>query len=321
VTPEGGMPTISAAPEYRRNLGFWRRSEQTIMQESTIAIAGAGGDGHDLALAIAMMAGPTEIRIADPETFVPENSNRVAWAHTDTYGRLKVDVLRESIQKIRPNTRVISYPEGVTNDNVDDFVRGADLILDESELHYLHVGTALARAARRHGVPNLLVMNIGFGAVATSFDPHSRYTFERMMGLPADITLEQAATRAADLARCVPYIPSYGDLTTFQATIAGAPLPSVVQGVKAAVSLGATEAFLHLTRRDLNRRRAPVSAPSWAYTDPMVLRSGRIRAARWHHWTGLGVLAGRSILGRNPRASYGDELAPATAGESGASTG
>lgn len=297
-------------PEYWRNLGFWRRSEQQLMRESTIVVAGAGGDGYDLTLAIAMMAGPKEIRIADPETFVAENSNRVAWAHSDTYGRLKVDALQESIAKIRPDTRVVTFPEGVTVDNADQFVAGADLVLDESELRYLHVGTALARSARRHGVPNLLVMNIGFGAIATSFAPNSRYTFERMMGLPADVSLDEAATREADLARCVPYVPPYGDLDTFRATVAGAPLPSVVQGVKAAVSLGATEALLHLTRRDGNRRRTPVFAPYWAYTDPMTLRSGRIRFARARHWAGVAVLTGRSILGLNSRASYGGEGPP-----------
>ena len=293
-------------PEFTRNLGFWRRSEQQHLHDSTIAIAGAGGDGFDLAVALVMMAGPREVRIADPETFVPENSNRVAWANTDTYGRLKVDALRETIAKIRPNTRVVSFAEGVTTDNADDFVAGADLVLDESELRYLHVGTALARAARRHGIPNLLVMNIGFGAIATSFAPRSRYTFERMMGLPADITLAEAATREVDLSRCVPYIPPYGHLDTFRATRAGAPLPSVVQGVKAAVSLGATEALLHLTRGDRNRRRSPVFAPQWAYSDPMSLAAGRIRHARVRHWSGAAVLAGRSVLGWNPRASYAD---------------
>jgi len=291
-------------PEFRRNLGFWRRSEQQLLQDATIAIAGAGGDGFDLAVALVMMAGPKEVRIADPETFVPENSNRVAWANNDTYGRLKVDALRETIAKIRPDTRVVAFAEGVTVGNVDEFVAGADLVLDESELRYLHVGTALARAARRHGIPNLLVMNIGFGAIATSFAPNSRHTFERMMGLPPDISLKEAAMRTADLSRCVPYVPSYGDLATFRATLAGAPLPSVVQGVKAAVSLGATEALLHLTRGDGNRRRLPVFAPSWAYSDPMTLASGRMRFARAQHWVRAAVLASRSRLGWNPRASY-----------------
>lgn len=291
-------------PEFTRNLGFLRRSEQQLLRGSTIAIAGAGGDGFDLAVALVMMAGPKEVRIADPETFVPENSNRVAWANSDTYGRLKVDALREVVVKIRPETRVVSYSEGVTVDNADQFVAGADLVLDESELRYLHVGTALARAARKYGVPNLLVMNIGFGAIATSFAPHSRYTFERMMGLPADITLDEAAARETDLSRCVPYVPRYGDLGTFQATLAGAPLPSVVQGVKAAVSLGATEALLHLARADGNRRRSPVFAPRWAYSDPMTLVSGRIRHARVSHWLGAAVLASRSFLGWNPQTSY-----------------
>ena len=297
-------PTQCIAPEFRRNLGFLRFSEQELLQDSTIAVAGAGGDGFDLTLALVMLAGPKEVRIADPETFVPENSNRVAWATTDTYGRLKVDALRDAIEKIRPGTRVVAYPDGITVDNADEFVAGADLVLDESELRYLHVGTALARAARRHRVPNLLVMNIGFGAVATSFAPQSRYTFERMMGLPDDISLHEAATRTADLSRCVPYVPPYADLGTFRATVAGAPLPSVVQGVKAAVSLGATEALLHLTRSDGNRRRMPVVAPRWAYCDPMTLASGRTRFARAHHWAGLAVVAGRSFLGLNPRASY-----------------
>lgn len=301
---DGSQPAARIAPEFRRNLGFWRFSEHELLRGSTIAVAGAGGDGFDLTMALVMMAGPKEIRIADPETFVPENSNRVAWATSDTYGRLKVDALRDAILKIRPDTRVVSYADGITVDNADKFVAGADLVLDESELRYLHVGTALARAARRHRVPNLLVMNIGFGAVATSFAPRSRYTFERMMGLSANISLEEASTRTAELSRCVPYVPPYADLATFRATVAGAPLPSVVQGVKAAVSLGATEALLHLTRSDGNRRRMPVVAPRWAYFDPMTLASGRTRFARAHHWAGLAVAAGRSILGVNPQASY-----------------
>lgn len=302
-------PTGPIAPEFHRNLGFLRFSEQELLHDSTVAVAGVGGDGFDLTMALVMLAGPKEIRIADPETFVPENSNRVAWATSDTYGRLKVDTLRDAIEKIRPGTRVVTYPHGITVDNADEFVAGADLVLDESELRYLHVGTALARAARRHRVPNLLVMNIGFGAVATSFSPDSRYTFERIMGLPSNISLEDAALRTADLSRCVPYVPPYADLATFRETVAGAPLPSVVQGVKAAVSLGATEALLHLTRSDGNRRRMPVVAPRWAYFDSMTLASGRTRFARAHHWAGLAVVAGRSLLGLNPRASYTNHTA------------
>ena len=95
------------APEFHRNLGFLRLSEQELLHDSTIAVAGAGGDGFDLTLALVMMAGPKEVRIADPENFVPANSNRVAWATTETYGRLKVDALRECIQMIGPCTRVV----------------------------------------------------------------------------------------------------------------------------------------------------------------------------------------------------------------------
>lgn len=293
-------------PEFQRNFGFWNEAEQSALSDSVIAIAGCGGDGHDLARAIAMMAGPKEIRIADPEVFEPENSNRVAWADESTYGRLKVDVLEEGINNIRPQTKVISYKEGVTADNVEEFVRGADLVLDESELTYLHIGTSLSREARKNNIPSLLVMNIGFAAIATSFNPHSSYDFEKMMGIPKGMPLDEVKDMQVDFSRCLPYLPNYGDLTTLKAVQQGASLPSLVQGVKVASALGSTETFLHLTSTVGNRRRKPTYAPKWRYMDAMNGEAGVIKHPRLSYYGRAIVMAARNYAQLNPQASYDD---------------
>lgn len=299
---------ILTRPEYQRNFGFWSEDEQLAMAGKVVAIAGAGGDGHDLARSIVMMAGPKEIRIADPEVFEPENSNRVSWADTSTYGRKKVDVLEEGIRNIRPDTKIVSFDEGVTIDNVEDFVGGADIVLDESELTYLHIGTALSREARKNNIPTLLVMNIGFAAVATSFNPESKYDFEKMMNIPRGMPLDEVAEMEIDFSRCLPYVPNYGDLSTLRAVRDGAPLPSVVQGVKVAAALGSTEAFLHLTSEVKNKRRKPTFAPKWRYADVMNGKSGIINHPRASYYEKVAIGALRSLGGRNPETSYKREI-------------
>lgn len=300
-------PSVLRQPEYQRNFGFWNEAEQLALSDSVVAIAGAGGDGHDLARAIAMMAGPKEIRIADPEAFEPENSNRVAWADTTTYGKSKADVLEEGINAIRPDTKVVSYKDGVTVDNVEDFVGGADLVLDESELTYLHIGTALSREAKKNSIPTLLVMNIGFAAIATSFDPAARYDFEKMMGVPKGMPLDEVSELEVDFSRCLPYLPSYGDIAALKAVESGAPLPSVVQGVKIASALGSTESFLHLTQSVKNKRRSPTFAPQWRYMDAMNGKSGVIKHPRLNYYGRAILMAARSAAHLNPATSYDEQ--------------
>lgn len=65
------------APEFERNLGFLTLEEQERINNSVVAIAGAGGDGGLLALQFARL-GVGEIRLADPDPFEAENINRQA---------------------------------------------------------------------------------------------------------------------------------------------------------------------------------------------------------------------------------------------------
>lgn len=296
------------SPEFSRNYGFWSEDEQRALLNARVAIAGVGGDGFQLGLKLARM-GVSRFSIADPEVFEPENVNRVEGAAVSSFGRNKAEVFRERVLDIDPDAEVEVFLDGVTEDNIEPFMRGASLVLDESELTKPEIGTLIARRARTQGIPDLLVMNVGFAAQVTSFAPGSRWTFERFMGFAPETPLDEIADAGVDLARCLPYIPPYTDLRSLQAVLGedGAPpaaLPSISAGVDLASAIGSTQAFLHLTAGVANRRRSPVWAPRVAYTDAYLLRTRILRAGRASHVRHLLLAAGRQRLGANPLGSY-----------------
>lgn len=288
---------------YNRNFGFWNEAEQKCLHEAKVAIAGVGGDGFQLGYKLAMM-GVLNFNIADPETFEEENSNRVFGAKSSTYGRNKAEVFRDMVLDVRPNAKIKIFTDGINVDNIDEFMDGVTLVLDESELTHLELGTMIARTARKKGIPDLLVMNIGFSAIATSFHPNRGVTFEDIMGIPKGATIEEIAEMEVDFSRCLPYIPKYGDISSLQAVQDGASLPSISHGVDIASAIGTTEAFLHITSKANNNRRKPVWAPNFRYMDSYNGKSGIIKTPRIAHYFGLMNAVLRNQLGINPRASY-----------------
>lgn len=291
---------------FQRNYGFWNEAEQLRLGNAKIAIAGVGGDGFQLGLKLAMM-GVRNFSIADPEVFEIENSNRVVGASSSHIGKNKAEVFREMVTDMRPDAKVNVYTDGVNEDNVKEFMHGSNLVLDESELTHLELGTMIARTARGERIPDLLVMNIGFAAIATSFHPESVKNFEHIMGVPQGAPLDEVADMDVDFSRCLPYLPRYGDLRTLEAVKGGAPLPSISPGVDVASAIGSTEAFLHLTSGAGNRRRQPTWSPKFRYMDSYTGESGVIRTPRLAYYMGLAAVIGRSMFGLNSDASYSEQ--------------
>ncbi|WP_053353273.1 ThiF family adenylyltransferase [Leucobacter musarum] len=294
--------------EFARNYGFWSEDEQLALTRSRVAIAGVGGVGFQLGLKLARM-GVSSFSIADPEVFEPENVNRVDGAVHSTFMRSKAEVFRERLHDINPDAAVDLFTDGVNAHNVQEFMHGASVVLDETEMTMPDIGTLVAREARRIGIPDVLAMNIGFAAQVTSFDPHSAWTFERYRGFSDRAPLDEIAELGVDFARCLPYIPAYTDLrslATVQGDDAHAPasLPSISIGVDVASALASTQVFLHLTSKLGNRRRKPIWAPRVAYTDTYDLRTRVVRAGKWSHLRHLLSAALRQKAGRNPLASY-----------------
>ena len=118
---------------FDRNLGFMSEIEQEKLHESSVAIAGAGGDGGMLAVELARM-GVGEIRLADPDTFETENINRQAVCTDETIGVNKSEAVGDYIQKINPDAKVIVQSRGITPDNVGEFVEGIVAVVGEGRV-------------------------------------------------------------------------------------------------------------------------------------------------------------------------------------------
>lgn len=294
---------------HTRNLGFFSKEEQEKLKSSKVAIAGAGGDGFQLGLKLAMM-GVEHFSVADPEVFEAENSNRVLGATALALGQNKAVVFMERVLELRPEAKIEVYTDGVTEDNLEDFMQGADLVLDESELTYPHVGTMIARQARKQQIPNEIAMNIGFAGTVTSLKPDAKYwNLERILGLPQGAPLDEIKDMDISLPHAVPYLPPYGDLDTLRAVVEdSAPLPSISQGVDVACAIGSTEAFLHLVNggeRRHNRRKKPIWAPRYKMYDAYTGKGGnRLNIAQSGYYRSLvqGVI--RDTLGLNPKCDY-----------------
>lgn len=290
-------------PMFLRNYGFWNQDEQAALSRAKVAIAGVGGDGFELGYNLAQM-GVKHFSIADPEVFERENSNRVPGATMSAIGRPKTEVFIERVTDLQPEASIDVYDTGVSSENVTDFMQDADLVLDESELTTPGIGVLIAREARQKKIPSLMVMNVGFAAIATSFHPESRWTFERMMGIAESAPIDEVQDMRIDLSRCLPYIPPYADYSVLKSVVNGASLPSIKQGVSTAAAIGGSEAFLHLTRDANNRRRQPTWQPKFRYMDSYTNKSGIRRNPKFWYMVGGAVMSARTKFGHNPSCEY-----------------
>lgn len=294
------QPTNS---EFSRNLGFFSLEEQEYLNESAVVIAGAGGDGGMLAVQLARL-GVGELRLADPDPFEAENINRQACCTTETIGINKAQAVGDYIKAINPDIKVVVEPRGIQPDTIDEFMDGADLLIDETEFTMHALGVMLARKARQLNMPNLMVMNIGFGATATTFHPQGE-TFEKMLGISEDMPLEAVNEVQIELDRWLPYLAPYIDIDMLQKVAAGEKsAPSVAPGVALAASIGAVQTTLNLFEGMDNNRPQPIYYSGVLAMDAMTRESRIIDNPDTSYYEYLDKIVQANQAGQVPKVSY-----------------
>ena len=108
--------------------------EQKKLYEATLGIAGLSV-GNSVALTLAYTGVAKTMKLADPDVFALSNLNRV---RVPAYyiGAKKVYVAAQQIYEINPYADLILYPEGLTQNNLRDFLVGKpqlDLVVDEMD--------------------------------------------------------------------------------------------------------------------------------------------------------------------------------------------
>ena len=179
---------------FSRNIGWLADHEQTILRLKRVAIAGLGGVGGVHLLTLARL-GIGNFNIADFDTFDVHNFNRQAGAMISTLGRPKIEVMAEQVRDINPETRIASFPEGVSLSNIDRFLDGVDLYVDGLDFFAFDARQAVFEACYERGIPAITAAPLGMGAALMVFMPGGM-TFERYFGW-AGVTDDEKALRFA----------------------------------------------------------------------------------------------------------------------------
>ncbi|MCV2218915.1 ThiF family adenylyltransferase [Thauera sp. Sel9] len=155
---------------FSRNIGWVTSEEQAVLRGKRVAIAGMGGVGgvHLLTLARLGIGG---FNISDFDEFDIANFNRQAGAVMGSLGQPKVEVLAKMTAEINPTVEVRMFPQGVSDDNLDDFLSGVDLYVDGLDFFSFKARRATFAACHRLGVPAVTAAPLGMGTAVLVFLP------------------------------------------------------------------------------------------------------------------------------------------------------
>lgn len=292
---------------YVRNLGFFCVDEQVRLGSAKIAIAGGGGDGGEIARLIVRTGigcgSRGEIRLADPEEFGIENTNRQTACNVDTIGKNKAASVGELLRKINPDINLKTYTEGVTEENVEEFIHDADIIIDESDYTRHEIAVMLGRSAIKKRIPVLLGMNIGFGGLVTTMHPDGP-SFERQLGFNSKQSIQEIAEQKVPLSRWAPYLPKYGDFKVLTEVADGKkPAPSVATGMSATASVTTDEAMWNLLDGK-NHRPKPIYFKKTLVVDPGARIIKTIRFNRMNYIRHGAIMWVRNHTIGYPRTDY-----------------
>ncbi len=124
-------------------------AEQRRLRGATVGVVGLSV-GNAAALTLAQEGACGRLVLADFDTLSTANLNRIRAAVADV-GLPKVVVAARQIAAIDPYLPVDVLPEGLTDANVEAFVAGVDVVVEECDS--MGVKALVRQAARRRGVP------------------------------------------------------------------------------------------------------------------------------------------------------------------------
>jgi molybdopterin/thiamine biosynthesis adenylyltransferase len=113
---------------HQRQMLFFGQDTQRLLGQITIAIVGVSGLGAHVVLQAAHL-GLGHLILIDPERVEESNLNRLLGVGSSSVGQLKVEVYRQLIERIAPNTRVTALPVSVYSETGVYYAKGADLLI------------------------------------------------------------------------------------------------------------------------------------------------------------------------------------------------
>ncbi len=107
------------------------QEEQDLLSSKVIGVVGLSV-GQSVALTMAMERSFGELRIADFDTIDLSNLNRIRTG-VNNLSIAKTVVVAREIYEIDPFLKITLFNEGLTNDNMSDFLKDLDVLIDECD--------------------------------------------------------------------------------------------------------------------------------------------------------------------------------------------
>jgi tryptophanase len=258
-------PALAGETDYFRH--FLNRTIMLLGEEAVqtlrrkrVAIAGCGGQGGATCLMLARM-GVSHFILADPKPFDEPDINRQWGAQGSTLGRNKAEVYAEMLQEINPAIESRLFTSGITDSNVDEFLEGADLLIDCLDIS---VSGALRKEvfskASARGMHIFTGAMLGFGGMVAGSYPG---------GLPLELvaSVEDTAIGGSTLPRALRelFVPDHLDRLEQSLPIHRAPSIAVSPGLLAMVL--SVESVLALVGNTIAGWRPPVCLPRILFVD------------------------------------------------------
>jgi sulfur-carrier protein adenylyltransferase/sulfurtransferase len=156
---------------FERNLGWFTEAEQLALRGKRVAIAGMGGVGG-VHLITLVRLGIGAFHIADFDHFSLANFNRQIGANVNTIDRPKAEVLEEMARAINPELRITRFDEGVTEQNLESFLKGVDLFVDGFDFFVMNIRRRVYQRCHELGIPAICAAPIGMSTGFLAFDPN-----------------------------------------------------------------------------------------------------------------------------------------------------
>ncbi len=140
-----------------RNKYIYTETELQTIQKAKVCILGqsiGGNVAHVLA-----HSGYGHLCLADYDTLDPTNLNRILFANALDVGRPKLNVIAEEAKMVNPFMKIEVFEEGVSEDNLSDFIKDADVILELVDDFKMKI--RVRELARKSGIPVFMTTNVG----------------------------------------------------------------------------------------------------------------------------------------------------------------
>ena len=233
------------AAAFSRNIGWITEPEQQILRSKRVAIAGMGGAGGAHLLALSRL-GIGGFHIADFDTFEIHNLNRQAGASISQLDRSKVEVMAELARDINPELALTLFHQGVTAENVQEFLAGVDLYVDGLDFFAFDARERVFAYCAQHGIPAVTVAPLGMSGALLNFLPGSM-SFEDYFQLSGQTEPEKAIRFLIGLAPALLHRHYLADPS--RVNLRAHKAPSTVMACQLCAGIAASEALKILLQR------------------------------------------------------------------------